>query len=208
MIRTEIRGIPLELETDNTVFSPSGVDAGTRAMLSEAAFHPDDRVLDLGCGYGVAGILAAKLLGAERVQLCDIQPEAVALSRRNALRNGVPALRIWESDGLESVPGEGFTLILSNPPYHADFAVPKRFIAQSHRRLVPGGRLMMVTNRLDWYKNRLIAVFGGVRIARVDGYYVFTAEKREQMSKPKAKKAGGLSRKLRRKHRPEGGHSE
>jgi 16S rRNA (guanine1207-N2)-methyltransferase len=208
MIRAEIRGIPLELETDSAVFSPSGVDAGTLAMLSEATFHPDDQVLDLGCGCGVVGIVAAKLLGAERVQLCDIQPEAVALSRRNALRNGVPALRIWQSDGLENVPGEGFTLILSNPPYHADFAVPKRFIAQSYRRLAPGGRLMMVTKRLDWYKNRLIAVFGGVRIARVDGYYIFTAEKRERVPKPKPKKTGGLSRKLRRKHRLEGGYSE
>jgi 16S rRNA (guanine1207-N2)-methyltransferase len=207
MIRTEIRGIPLELETDSAVFSPSGVDAGTLAMLSEATFHPEDRVLDLGCGCGVVGILAAKLLGAERVDLCDVQSEAIALSRRNALRNGLPALRVWESDGLESVPGEDFTLILSNPPYHADFAVPKRFIAQSYRRLAPGGRLMMVTKRLDWYKNRLIAVFGGVRIARVGGYYVFTAEKREQLPKPKPQKAGGLSRKLRRKREPQAGHS-
>jgi 16S rRNA (guanine1207-N2)-methyltransferase len=208
MIRAIIRDIPLELETDNTVFSPSGVDSGTLAMLSQADVQPEDRVIDLGCGCGVVGIFAAKLLGPERVQLCDIQPEAVALSRRNALRNGMPDLRVWQSDGLEAVPGEGFTLILSNPPYHADFSVPKRFIEQSFRRLVPGGRLMMVTKRLDWYKNRLIAVFGGVRIARVDGYYVFTAEKRERVPKPKTKKAGGLSRKLRRKHKPQAGHSE
>lgn len=38
----------------------------------------------------------------------------------------------------------------------------------------------MVTKRREWYKNKLIAVFGGVHIDEINGYYVFTAEKREK----------------------------
>ena len=60
--------------------------------------------------------------------------------------------------------------------------------------------MVMVTKRLDWYKNKLTAIFGGVRVSRVDGYYVLTAEKRTQTVRPKRKKKGDtLSRKLRRK---------
>lgn len=202
MIQAVIKGIPLTLETDPAVFSPGGVDAGTLAMLSTVEFSPQDTVLDLGCGCGVVGILAAKLIGVEQVVLCDIQPEAVGLAKRNAAANGVEALPILQSDGLDNVPGTGFSLILSNPPYHADFAVPKRFIAQSWQKLAQGGKLIMVTKRLDWYQNRLTAVFGGVRVAEIDGYYVFTAEKRET-KKPAKKEKPALSKKLQRKYNRE-----
>ena len=36
----------------------------------------------------------------------------------------------------------------------------------------------MVTKRLDWYKNKLTSVFGGVKVHEINGYYVFVAEKR------------------------------
>jgi 16S rRNA (guanine1207-N2)-methyltransferase len=38
--------------------------------------------------------------------------------------------------------------------------------------------MVMVTKRRDWYRNKFIAVFGGVSIKEKDGYFVFTAEKR------------------------------
>ena len=37
----------------------------------------------------------------------------------------------------------------------------------------------MVTKRRQWYRNKLIAIFGGVRIREIDGYYVFEAQKRD-----------------------------
>ncbi|NCU26429.1 methyltransferase, partial [Candidatus Nomurabacteria bacterium] len=72
----------------------------------------------------------------------------------------------------------GYTLILSNPPYHTDFSVAKHFIEKGFNRLVLGGRMVMVTKRRDWYRNKFIAVFGGVSIREKDGYFVFAAEKR------------------------------
>ena len=41
-----------------------------------------------------------------------------------------------------------------------------------------GGTLWMVTKRRDWYCNKLSAIFGGVRIHEVDGYFVFEAQRR------------------------------
>lgn len=46
------------------------------------------RVLDFGCGSGVAGIAAA-LAGAREVVACDIDPDALAATRANAALNGV-----------------------------------------------------------------------------------------------------------------------
>ena len=36
----------------------------------------------------------------------------------------------------------------------------------------------MVTKRRQWYKNKLISVFGGVEIRETDGYFVFIAQRR------------------------------
>ena len=36
----------------------------------------------------------------------------------------------------------------------------------------------MVTKRREWYKNKIVSVFGGVEIRETDGYFVFIAERR------------------------------
>ncbi len=201
MISVEIKGVKLQFETDPSNFSPNHIDAGTLAMLSAAEFSQQDKILDLGCGYGVVGILAGKLIGGEKVLLCDASESAVTQARLNAERNGLPGLDIRLSDGFQDVPENDWTLILSNPPYHEDFSIPKRFIEGGFRKLAPGGKLMMVTKRLDWYKNKLISVFGGVKVQEIQGYYVFTAEKRSVSVRKKEKKAPALSKKLQRKQR-------
>ncbi len=199
MISAEIKGVSLRLETVPSNFSPNGIDTGTLAMLSETDFSQDDKVLDLGCGYGVVGILAGKLIGQERVVMCDVSESAVREAKINAELNQVPNLDIRLSDGFRNIPERDFTLILSNPPYHADFSVPKRFIEDGFKSLVLGGRLVMVTKRLDWYKNKLTSVFGGVKVREINGYYVFIAEKRKNAVERKPKPAQTLSKKLRRK---------
>jgi 16S rRNA (guanine1207-N2)-methyltransferase len=110
--------------------------------------------------------------------MCDTDPEAVKYARENAALNGVPGVKIIQGDGFRGLDDTGFTLILSNPPYHTDFSVEKHFIEKGFNRLVIGGRLLMVTKRKDWYKNKITAIFGGVRVFEEDGYFTFLAEKR------------------------------
>ncbi len=201
MITIEWNELELEFNTNEQVFSPTSLDRGTRAMLSCVTFNKEDKVLDLGCGYGPVGIIAAKAIGAERVTMCDISEEAVALSKENAIHNKVEEVRIVQSDGLKNIVEENFTLILSNPPYHVDFNVPKAFIEDGYKKLAISGTMIMVTKRKEWYKNKLISVFGGVKIDEIDGYYVFTAQKRNaRISKNKDKKNENiLSKKLAKK---------
>jgi len=190
MITTEIKGIPLRFETDTTSFSPTAIDRGTLAMLSVAEFNEDGKVLDLGCGYGVVGILAAKLIGAENVVLCDINKKAVELAAQNASLNDAAGVTVVKSDGFHELDAAGFSLILSNPPYHTDFHIAKHFIEKGFNRLVVGGKFLMVTKRRDWYRNKIAAIFGGVKVHEIDGYFVFEAQRRG-LSYANAKPRGG-----------------
>jgi len=200
-IEEQVQGVDLVLQTNEEVFSPTAVDKGTRAMLSFVEFKEGDKVLDLGCGCGVVGILAAKQIGADNVVMCDVSENAVQLSKQNAAANGVDGVTIRRSDGLKEVSETGFTLILSNPPYHTDFAVAKGFIEDGFKKLAIGGKMVMVTKRLDWYRNKLSSVFGGVTVKEKDGYYVFLAEKRGNRKPKKEKKNEQImSKKLQRKY--------
>ena len=182
MFTEKIGEIELTFETQKTSFSPLNLDKGTLAMLSVANL-PDnltneDKLLDLGCGYGPVGIYAAKLINPQNIVMSDNNKSCIELSKKNACANDINCIKIIQSDGFNNITDTDFTIILSNPPYHADFSVPKHFIEKGFNRLKIGGKMYMVTKRKDWYKNKLTAIFGGVRVYEIDGYYVFCAEKR------------------------------
>ena len=188
LLQVEILGQQVSLETRPGLFSPEHVDRGTLAMLSHVKIASGMRIMDLGCGCGVVGVVAAKIAGEENVFMSDADPMAVETARRNAERNGVSGVHICVSDGFQSVDASGFDLILSNPPYQTDFSVAKGFIEKGFNRLKIGGKLYMVTKRRAWYKNKMISVFGGVEIRETDGYYVFIAERRSLQYANKAPK--------------------
>lgn len=132
--------------------------------------------------------------------MSDISEEALTLTNVNLKQNGLEEVRLVKSNGLKEISESDFTLILSNPPYHADFSVAKAFIEDGYKSLVLGGRMIMVTKRLTWYRNKLTSVFGGVKVFEQDGYYVFVAEKRMPQRNKGAKKKRELSKKLKRKY--------
>jgi 16S rRNA (guanine1207-N2)-methyltransferase len=177
MIRTNIKGIELTLETEPGLFSPSHVDRGTLALLSCVTFAADDKVLDLGCGYGLVGIYAAKVIGGSRVWMSDNDRTALECARRNLEINGISDAHPVLSDGFRDLKQTGFTKILFNPPYHADFSVPKHFIEKGFNRLMIGGEMSLVTKRKTWYANKLTSIFGGCKIQEIDSYFVLQATK-------------------------------
>jgi 16S rRNA (guanine1207-N2)-methyltransferase len=74
MFDVTIGAVTLRLETEPGLFSPQRADAGTLAMLSLISFELGDKILDLGCGYGLVGILAAHHVDAGRVVMVDNDP--------------------------------------------------------------------------------------------------------------------------------------
>lgn len=187
------------MHTESSLFSPNFIDKGTMIMMSKIEFQAGQKILDLGCGYGVIGIYAAHFLGAENVTMADINPIAVEFAKKNAICNDLGTINIIQSDGLHNIVDQDFDLILSNPPYHADFHVPKEFIESGFHHLKYGGSMVMVTKRDKWYRNKLKSVFGGVRVLEENGYYVFISQKRASC-KSGIKSKNILSKKLWRKY--------
>ncbi len=179
MYKAVFNGKEITVETKVSLFSPNEADRGTLSMLRHVGFVPGMKLLDLGCGAGIVS-LAACCFGIlpQDIVMTDIDPVASSVSLENMERNGFGGALVLTGDALSEVPGNDYDLILSNPPYHTDFKVAKTFIEKGFNRLKIGGKMYMVTKRKDWYKNKLISVFGGVKIYEDDGYFVFEAEKR------------------------------
>jgi SAM-dependent methyltransferase len=118
------------------------------------------RILDVGCGAGPGGVLAA--LGAApaqpRLTLTDINARALRFAAANAAHAqcGNPVL----AQGDLFAPVEGaFDLIVANPPYLNDGAqrlyrhgggrwgeaLSQRIVGEGLDRLAPGGRLLLYT---------------------------------------------------------------
>ncbi|ERL65124.1 HemK [Schleiferilactobacillus shenzhenensis LY-73] len=193
------QGTTLRFTSNAEVFSPRGLDQGTETMLNHAEVHANDRILDLGCGFGFVGVYFAATKPEARVTMADVDGNAVALAKENAEQNHVTPM-ISQSDGFAAIRDARFDVILSNPPYHENFSVPKHFIEGAYRQLAPNGRLYMVTKRRTWYENKIRTVFGGVHVIEDNGYFVFAAQKRIGEHRGHThEKQHTLSKKLQRK---------
>jgi len=78
--------------------------------------EPEPRVLDLGTGSGAIALAIADERPDARVTAVDSAEDAVALARENAERLDL-AIEVRQGD-LEAA-GEGWDLVVSNPPYVA-----------------------------------------------------------------------------------------
>src|SRR5574340_795939 len=87
-LRVRLRGRQWTLLADRGVFASAAVDAGTKLLIETMVIHASDDVLDLGCGYGPVGLVAASLAPQGRVMLVDINERAVELAQENARRAG------------------------------------------------------------------------------------------------------------------------
>lgn len=196
----------LQFITHQNLFSPTNPDKGTLAMLEVVYIEEDDKVLDLGCGYGFVGIVLKSFNPSVKIDMIDKDPLAIQYANKNIIKNKVNA-RAWVSNGFNEVKDYDYTKILSNPPYHADFSVAKGFIEEGFKRLLIGGQMILVVKRLLWYKNKLSSIFGGIKINKKDDYYVLVSEKRsieppKEAKKPiKKKHLKRLTRTKRRKKR-------
>ena len=94
------------------VYAPNPL--GLAAIVLDEV-RDDDRVLDMGTGSGVNGIVAASR--SRDVLAVDVNPAAVTCARDNVERNGVAdRVEVRESDLFQNAPGR-FDLIIFDPPY-------------------------------------------------------------------------------------------
>jgi ribosomal protein L11 methyltransferase len=105
-------------------------------LAAEREALPETRVLDVGCGSGVLALVALAL-GASSARAVDIDPDAVAVTRENAARNGMQRRLEADDAPLRSL-GE-FPLVVAN----IDCATLVELAPDLCSRLKRGGRLLL-----------------------------------------------------------------
>lgn len=177
-VKVELLNHPFTFLTDSGVFSKKMVDFGSQVLLETLNFKENERVLDLGCGYGPLGISLAKVQRVDAT-LVDINNRALDLARKNATNNQV-AVTIFQSNIYENISGH-FEYIISNPPIRAGKRVVHSIIEKSIDFLVVNGDLTIVIQKKQGApsaKAKMATIFGNVEILRKDkGYYVLRSIK-------------------------------
>jgi len=77
------------------------------------------RVLDVGAGSGAVALALADEHPGARVTAMDVSEGALSLARENAERTGL-AVELVSHDLFAGLPGDGWDLVVSNPPYVRD----------------------------------------------------------------------------------------
>jgi 16S rRNA (guanine1207-N2)-methyltransferase len=182
LVRCSLRGHDFEFLTSSGVFSHRRIDTGTRLLIESMRLPESGAVLDLGCGYGAIGIVAARLRPHLQVWMTDVNERAVALAEENARRNGVPNVRVRRGYLYEPVEGLDFDVIASNPPISAGMGrVVEPFVGKAGDHLKDGGSLQLVvqSNKGGRTLTSLMErYFGSVEVAaRGSGYRVLMVVK-------------------------------
>jgi 16S rRNA (guanine1207-N2)-methyltransferase len=176
-----VDGRDVTLVSKPGVFAWDRLDGGTERLIDTMEVGRADRVLDLGCGTGLAGLVAARRAPEGEVVLVDSDLRAVRSARRTLDASGVVNADVLLSDGVSRVVKEAlFDVVITNPPFHqgreVDYQMSHQFIRDAHRVLRPGGRLSLVANRFIGYDDLIRQTFGNVRVAYADrSYQVLTA---------------------------------
>ncbi len=149
------------------VFCREGLDIGTRCFLDQIpADQAPRRILDLGCGNGILGLVAARRNPRAELTFTDESYMAVASAEANfrAAFGATRSARFLVTDVLEGVPRGSAELVLNNPPFHQQHALGDqtawRMFCQAREVLVRGGELRVVGNRHLDYHLKLRRLFG------------------------------------------------
>lgn len=172
MITALINGTNYKFATVSGVFSKDKVDKGTLLLVESVRVSKNDKVLDMGCGYGVIGIVLSKYVG--KVSMTDINERAVELAGTNAKLNKLTNVEVLHGNLYDSVKGSKFDKIICNPPIRAGKAVVNKIIEDALEHLNLGGSLYLVARTKQGAKSiakRMKEVFGNQEYVKKSGGY-------------------------------------
>ena len=132
--------------TDNGVFSKDGLDFGSRLLLENIPLTEiGESLLDVGCGYGVFGIILNKILGV-KVTMCDVNRRALHLAEKNIKENKCSDCSVIESNCYQNINSK-YSTIITNPPIRAGKEGVYEILEGAKDYLFPGGRLFFVVRK-------------------------------------------------------------
>lgn len=174
--QVEVLGENFKFITDIGVFSKGELDEASRLLIETfAALETSGDLLDVGCGYGAVGVILASRCPEKEVHMIDVNLRALDLSKRNAVKNGIGNVQVYESNCYERVERK-FSNIVSNPPIRAGKKVVHQILEEAIHYLEENGTLTIVIGKQHGAasaEKKMLEVFGNVeRIARKKSFWI------------------------------------
>jgi len=161
------------------VFSRDSLDIGTRFFLQHFPAHSSAQcIIDLGCGNGVVGLIAAERNASAMLCFVDESFMAVASAKQNFLAAFAKTreAEFCVADGLEKFAPDSADMVLCNPPFHQQQTVgdhiAQQMFKQSSRVLQRGGELWVIGNRHLGYHVSLKRIFANVVQVAINSKFV------------------------------------
>lgn len=190
-VEYRVNGINFVFTTDTAVFSKNSVDKGTDLLINTViddiksrGAHKGERLLDLGCGWGIVGVVLKSVFMSFEVSQVDVNSRAVSLAVENAKNNGVKMEFTTQSDILSAVPEDKkFDIVVTNPPVRAGKQTVFEFYNQAYEHMEEGASIYVVLQRKQGAPSshkKLEELFGNCEdIAISGGYHIMKSVKGE-----------------------------
>lgn len=179
-----ILGNSLNFKSCDSIFSKDCVDYGTKILLNTINDNIElsGDILDIGCGYGVIGIVLSRIYSNIKIDMCDVNKTAVELSKTNAVNNHCKNIQnVFYSNAYENVIKDNYDFIITNPPIKAGKENLKNILGGAYNHLKENGSLIFVIKKKhgeDSIKKYLSGIFQLVEVLKRDsGYYILRAVK-------------------------------
>ncbi len=187
IIEVELAGRKVEVETSGSIFSPDGLDRGTRVLLETVPELPDaGEFLDIGSGWGPLALTMGLQAPQARITAVEVNDRAAKLTAANASRLGIDNISVKHPEDV--LLDETFDVIWSNPPIRIGKAALHEILTRWLPALKPGGQAWLVVAKklgadslMPWINEMLQSVEPGkfhVRRAATDkGFRVLHVER-------------------------------
>ncbi|VAW54079.1 23S rRNA (guanine(1835)-N(2))-methyltransferase, partial [hydrothermal vent metagenome] len=162
-----------------SVFSREKLDIGTRFFLENIPIADHYKnIVDLGCGNGVLGLIAALKNPAAQLIFTDESYMAVesAIANFVAVFGETREAEFLQTDCLQGVGEKSVSLVLCNPPFHQNNVVSDdiawQMFSESKMALENKGELWVIGNRHLAYHTKLKKLFGNAEVVTSNKKFV------------------------------------
>lgn len=144
-VTVELAGRQVQVLTAAGIFSPGGVDKGTRILLDQAPEPQGKRMLDIGCGWGPITLSLALAAPEAQVYGVEVNSRSAKLTEMNAERLGLTNVTVAAPEAVDE--SLTFDTIWSNPPIRVGKEVLHGIMRTWLPRLAPGGAAYLVVQK-------------------------------------------------------------
>lgn len=169
----------IKLYTDNGVFSKEHFDYGSKLLVNNfLKEEKSGRVLDLGCGYGIIGIILSQNKNLY-IDMVDINNNAVNLTNENLKLNNIENATSFVSNIYSEITNK-YDYIITNPPIRAGKEIIRTFLFDAQNHISENGEIWFVMRKDHGVKSMMKELEKDYKIEVVDkdkGFYIVKLKK-------------------------------